>query len=296
MTPDQYCQDKAAKSGSSFYYSFLFLPPDKRRAITALYAFCREVDDVVDECSDANVARTTLNWWREQVAGIYAGKPQHPQGVRRGAPEGSALTLPQHPVALALVPVVRQFNLAQEHLLEIIDGMEMDIDQPRYPDFKSLQLYCYRVASVVGLLSVEIFGYSDRRTLEYAHDLGIAFQLTNIIRDVGEDARRNRIYLPMDEMQQFGVTAADIINSRETGNFHKLMAFQIERAQRYYRQALDHLPATDRKAQRTGLIMAAIYRTTLDEVAASGSHVLKERVSLTPLRKLWLAGKTWLSS
>jgi len=277
MTPEQYCQDKAAKSGSSFYYSFLFLPPDKRRAITALYAFCREVDDVVDECSDAGVARTTLNWWRGQVAEIYGGKPQHP-------------------VALALVPVAQQFNLAQEHLLEIIDGMEMDIDQPRYPDFKSLQLYCYRVASVVGLLSAEIFGYSDRRTLKYAHDLGIAFQLTNIIRDVGEDARRNRIYLPMDELRQFGVAAADILGARETENFHKLMAFQVERAQRYYRQALDHLPAADRKAQRAGLIMAAIYRATLDEVVASGCHVLKERISLGTGYKLWLAFKTWLKN
>jgi phytoene synthase len=277
MTPDQYCQDKAAASGSSFYYSFLFLPRDKRRAITALYAFCREVDDVVDECSDAQVARSTLNWWRGQVADIYGGKPQHP-------------------VAQALVPVVAQFNLAQELLLEIIDGMEMDLDQPRYSDFKSLQLYCYRVASVVGLLSVEIFGYSDRQTLKYAHDLGLAFQLTNIIRDVGEDARRNRIYLPMDEMQQFNVTAADILNARDSENFQKLMAFQIERAQRFYQQALAQLPAIDRKNQRTGLIMAAIYRATLDEVIASGCHVLKERVSLTPLRKLWLAWTTWLKN
>lgn len=277
MTPDQYCQEKASSSGSSFYYSFLFLPKDKRRAITALYAFCREVDDVVDECTDAGVACTTLNWWRGEVAAIYGGKPQHP-------------------VSQALVPAVRQFGLAQEHLLEIIDGMEMDLSQPRYPDFKSLQLYCYRVASVVGLLSVEIFGYTDRQTLKYAHDLGIAFQLTNIIRDVGEDARRNRIYLPMDEMQQFGVTAADILNARETENFHKLMAFQIERAQRYYQQAFDHLPAADRKAQRTGLIMAAIYRATLDELIKSGCHVLKERMSLTPSYKFWLAFKTWLKN
>jgi len=277
MTPDQYCQEKTAASGSSFYYSFLFLPKDKRRAITALYAFCREVDDVVDECSDEQVARTTLNWWRGQVAEIYAGKPQHP-------------------VAIALVPVVKQFNLAQEHLLEIIDGMEMDLDQPRYADFKSLQLYCYRVASVVGLLSVEIFGYTDRQTLKYAHDLGIAFQLTNIIRDVGEDARRNRIYLPMDEMQQFNVTAADLLNARESENFQKLMAFQIERAQRFYQQALSQLPDCDKKNQRTGLIMAAIYHATLDEVVKSGCHVLKERVSLTPLRKLWLAWTTWLKS
>jgi phytoene synthase len=277
MTPDEYCQDKAASSGSSFYYSFRFLPKDKRRAITALYAFCREVDDVVDECSDADVARTTLNWWRGEVAAIYGGKPSHP-------------------VCIALSSIVKQFNLAQEHMLEIIDGMEMDLDQPRYADFKSLQLYCYRVASVVGLLSAEIFGYADRQTLKYAHDLGIAFQLTNIIRDVGEDARRNRIYLPMDEMQQFGVTAADILNARETETFQELMAFQIERARRYYRQAFDHLPAIDRKTQRTGLIMAAIYQATLNEVEASGCHVLKERVSLTTRYKLWLAFKAWLKN
>jgi phytoene synthase len=277
MTPDQYCEDKARSSGSSFTSSFRFLSADKRRAMTALYAYCREVDDVVDECSDADVARTTLNWWRGEVAAIYGGKPTHP-------------------VCIALVDIVKQFNLPQEYLLEIIDGMEMDLDQPRYPDFKSLQLYCYRVASVVGLLSAEIFGYTDRQTLKYAHDLGIAFQLTNIIRDVGEDARRNRIYLPMDEMQQFGVTANDILNANETEAFQKLMAFQIERARRYYKQAFDHLPTADRKAQRAGLIMAEIYRAVLDEVERSGCHVLKERVSLTPTYKLWLALKAWIKN
>ncbi|MBK9160715.1 MAG: presqualene diphosphate synthase HpnD [Nitrosomonadales bacterium] len=277
MDPNQYCEDKCRQSGSSFTGSFRFLPQDKRRAMTALYAFCREVDDVVDECSDAGVARTTLNWWRSEAAAVYNGKPTHP-------------------VCQALIPVVQQFNLPQEHLLEIIDGMEMDLDQPRYADFKSLQLYCYRVASVVGLLSAEIFGYTDRETLKYAHDLGIAFQLTNIIRDVGEDARRNRIYLPMDEMQQFGVTAADILNARETEGFHQLMAFQIGRARRYYAQAFDHLPAADRKAQRAGLIMAEIYQAVLDEVERSGCHVLKERVSLTPTYKLWLAFKAWLTN
>ena len=277
MTPDQYCQQKASQSGSSFYYSFLFLPPERRRAITALYAFCREVDDVVDECTDLTVARTKLAWWRTEVAALYAGQAHHP-------------------VAQALMPVVTAFKLPQGSLNEIIDGMEMDLDQTRYADFKSLQLYCYRVASVVGLLSVEIFGYTDRQTLKYAHDLGIALQLTNIIRDVGEDARRDRIYLPMDELQQFGVSAADILNARETGNFQKLMAFQIERARHYYQLALAHLPAADRKAQRTGLIMAAIYNATLDEVVASGCHVLNERVSLTPTFKLWLALKAWLKN
>lgn len=275
MTPLEYCTDKCRSSGSSFTSSFRILSKERREAMTVLYAYCREVDDVVDECSDGNVARTTLNWWRGEVASVYTGKPTHP-------------------VCQALVPVVQRYQLPQELLLEIIDGMEMDLDQPRYADFKSLQLYCYRVASVVGLLSAEIFGYTDRETLKYAHDLGIAFQLTNIIRDVGEDARRNRIYLPMDEMQQFGVTAADILNARETENFQKLMAFQIERARRYYQQAFSHLPATDRKAQRAGLIMAAIYQAVLDEVEHSGCHVLKERVSLGPAYKLWLALKAWL--
>ena len=277
MTPDQYCQTKTAESGSSFYYSFMFLSPERRRAITALYAFCREVDDVVDECSDENVARTTLAWWRGQVAAIYGGTPQHP-------------------VAQALVPLVKEFKLPQELLLEIIDGMEMDLSQHQYADFKSLQLYCYRVASVVGLLAAEIFGYRDRKTLKYAHDLGIALQLTNIIRDVGEDARRGRIYLPQDELAQFGVHTSDILDARENDAFQNLMQFQIKRAQQYYDQALSELPAVDRKAQRTGLMMAAIYRATLEEVAYTGCHVLRERVSLPPLRKLWLAFKTWLNN
>ncbi len=277
MTPDQYCKDKTAQSGSSFYYSFMFLPPDKRRAITALYAFCREVDDVVDESSDENVARTTLAWWHTEVTAIYTGTPQHP-------------------VARALIPVVKQYNLPQEHFHEIIDGMEMDLQQHQYADFKALQQYCYRVASVVGLLAAEIFGYTDRNTLKYAHDLGLAFQLTNIIRDVGEDARRGRIYLPLGELALFGVHVNDILDKKESEGFQKLMQFQIDRAQRYYKRALEQLPAVDRKAQRTGLIMAAIYRATLEEIVASGCHVLKERVSLTPLRKLWLAWKTWVKN
>lgn len=277
MTPDQYCQNKTAQSGSSFYYSFKFLSHERRRAITALYAFCREVDDVVDECTDEGVARTTLAWWRGQVADIYTGKPQHP-------------------VAIALVPLVKEFHMPQEYLLEIIDGMEMDLNQHQYADFKHLQLYCYRVASVVGLLAAGIFGYQDRKTLKYAHDLGIALQLTNIIRDVGEDARRGRIYLPQDEMAQFSVHPKDILSARETAGFQQLMKFQIERAQHFYDQALSELPAMDRKAQRTGLIMAAIYRATLEEVVYTGCHVLRERVSLPPLRKLWIALKTWLKN
>ena len=275
MGPDDYCKQKAAASGSSFYYSFMFLPEERRRAITALYAFCREVDDVVDECSDAAVARMKLAWWRNEVARIYHGAPEHP-------------------VARALAALAPRFNLSEERLNEIIDGMEMDLDHNRYPSFEELKLYCHRVAGVVGLLSAEIFGYQDRQTLDYAADLGLAFQLTNIIRDVGEDARRNRIYLPLDEIARYGVSESDIVQAREAGPFKQLMEFQIERALGYYRQAIAKLPAVDRKAQRTGLVMAAIYQTLLEEIRGDGSRVLTQRTSLTPVRKLWIAWKTWI--
>jgi phytoene synthase len=274
LTPDQYCQEKAANSGSSFYYSFLFLPAEKRRAIMALYAFCREVDDIVDECSDPFVAKAKLGWWRSEIENVFSGKPEHPVGH-------------------ALQPVVLEHNLPIELFNEIMDGMEMDLTVARYPDFKSLQLYCYRVASAVGLLSAEIFGFTDRKTLDYAHDLGIALQLTNIIRDVGEDARRNRIYIPMDEMAEYGVSASSILNAQGSENFEKLMAFQIDRAKSYYAKAMGALPEKDRKNQRPGLVMAAIYSALLDEIAKDPSSILKCRTSLTPVRKIWIAWKTW---
>ncbi len=275
MTPHEYCQQKAASSGSSFYYSFMFLPPERRQAITALYAFCREVDDVVDECQDAQLAAAKLAWWRDEIDRLYAGQPGHP-------------------VTQALKDVLPRFNLPKEQLLEIIDGMEMDLRQTRYLDFKALSLYCYRVASVVGLLAAEIFGHEERRTLKYAHDLGMAFQLTNIIRDVGEDARRGRVYLPLDELKRFEVPVADILEARHSDNFRRLMEFQIERAEHYYAQAMSQLPDGDRKAQRPGLVMAAIYRALLEEIKRDGCQVLAQRTSLTPLRKLWIAWRTWL--
>ena len=275
VNPHDYCQQKAIASGSSFYYSFLFLPPDRRRAITALYAYCREVDDVVDECTDAGVAATKLAWWRQEVAKIYHGQPQHP-------------------VARALAEVVGPYGIEEAHLLEIIDGMAMDLQYNAYPDFEALSVYCHRVAGLVGICSAKIFGYGNASTLEYAEELGLAFQLTNIIRDVGEDARRNRIYLPLHEMAQFGVTQEDLMQRRETDAFRKLMDFQIARAERYYDSAFAKLPPSDRKAQRPGLVMAAIYRTLLREIQADGSHVLTRRTALTPVRKLWIAWKTWM--
>ena len=277
MTPDEYCQHRAVQSGSSFYYSFLFLPPERRRAITALYAFCREVDDIVDECTDAGVAYTKLAWWRQELGRLFAGEPQHP-------------------VARALQPAILPFGVKHELLSEIVDGMEMDLRQNRYLDFPALEQYCHRVAGVVGLLAASIFGYSDERTLAYAHSLGLAFQLTNIIRDVGEDSRKGRIYLPMNELQQFKVSAADILHARHSEQFARLMAYQIERAERYYAAALEQLPEADRRAQRPGLIMAAIYRTLLREIEADDCKVLTQRTALTPVRKLWIAWKTWMTA
>jgi phytoene synthase len=277
MTPDEYCQRKAAQSGSSFYYSFLFLPPERRRAITALYAFCREVDDVVDECADPGVAAAKLGWWREEIAALEAGRPQHP-------------------VTQALAPRARTFGITRARLGEIIDGMEMDLRQSRYPDLAGLERYCYRVAGVVGLLAAGIFGYTNPRTLEYAQALGTAFQLTNIVRDVGEDARKNRIYLPLEDLARFGVPAADILNRRHTAAFARLMTFEIERAEEAYAKALALLPPEDRRAQRPGLVMAAIYRTLLGEIRRDGLRVLEHRVALTPLRKLWIAWKTWITA
>jgi phytoene synthase len=277
MTPDEYCQQKAAASGSSFYYSFLFLPPDRRRAITALYAFCREVDDVVDETSEMQVAAAKLAWWRAELANLERGDAQHP-------------------VTRSLQSCKDRFAISAERLNEIIDGMEMDLTQARYLDWRALERYCYRVAGVVGLLAAGIFGYRNPRTLDYAKDLGIAFQLTNIIRDVGEDARKNRIYLPIDEMKRFEVPAADILNARQTPQFAALMAFEAERARGYYQRAMSELPAEDRRTQRAGLIMAAIYKALLAEIERDGFKVLAGRTSLTPLRKFWIAWKTWLAA
>lgn len=277
MTPDEYCQQKAAASGSSFYYAFLFLPAVQRRAIAALYAFCREIDDAVDECSDPALAATKLAWWRTEVAALYSGKPSHP-------------------VTRALAPLADEFGIDQARLNEILDGMEMDLHQSRYPDFGTLERYCYRVAGVVGLLAARIFGYANAQTLRYAETLGTAFQLTNIIRDVGEDARRNRIYLPLDELARFEVAPGDILAGRHTDAFRRLMDFQVERAHGYYDRALALLPDEDRRAQRPGLVMAAIYRTLLGEIRRDGYRVLAHRVALTPLRKLWIAWRTWVAA
>ena len=273
MTPDEYCQEKAAGSGSSVYYSFLFLSPPQRRAVTALYAFCREVNEVVDECHDAGVARLKLQWWREEIARTF---------------EGSA----RHPVTQALQTAIREYGLSLEHFLDVIAGVEMALEHVVYPSFAELEPYCHRVAGVVGLMVAQIFGYRDSRTPRYAHDLGVAFQLTHILRDVRADAARGRVYLPQDEMARYGVAPADLTQPHMSERLRELLHSQAERARRYYQHAFEQLPEEDRHAQLGGLIMAQIYLALLDEIARDDYQVLAHRVSLTPLRKLWIAWNT----
>ena len=272
MTPQDYVQQKAAASGSSFYYAFLFLPPHRRAAITAFYAFCREVDDVVDEVLDPSVAAQKLHWWQMEVQSSFAGNAQHP-------------------VMKALMPLTADFGITAQHLQDVIAGCQMDLNQTRYLDFAGLQRYCHLVAGVVGEVAARIFGQSQEETTHYAHQLGLAFQLTNIVRDVGEDALRGRIYLPVNELQQVEVSAKDILERRDSPAFQALMSFQYERAQGLYEKALAALPQADWRSQKPGLMMASIYRTLLVEIQAAGFPVLRQRVALTPLRKFWLAWK-----
>jgi phytoene synthase len=275
MTPDEYCRDRARASGSSFYYSFLFLPPARRAAITALYAYCREIDDAVDETHDAAVAGAKLDWWQTEVERLFQGAPQHP-------------------VTRALAPHLASFGITRGRMLEVLEGMRMDLLQNRFLDYPALARYCHLVAGVVGEMAAGIFGASEEATYAYARKLGLALQLVNILRDVGEDARRGRVYLPIEDLQRFGVTTADILAGRYVEGFAPLMGFQAQRARTAFAEALGVLPAADYRAQRPGLIMAAIYSSLLDELQRDRFGVLHQHVSLTPLRKFAIAWRTWV--
>jgi squalene synthase hpnD len=272
-----YCHQKAAESHSSFLSGFRFLSVEKRNAITVLYAFCRELDDVVDGCTDLNVAQITLNWWRSDLEKVFNNE------------------MPEHPVHQALKDIRASFDLPKNEFEALIDGMQMDLEQARYGSFDELKLYCHRVAGVVGCLIARILGFSNPQTLEYADKMGLALQLTNIIRDVGEDARQGRIYLPIEEMQKFDVPANVIMQCKPTDNFAKLMQFQVDRARETYREAMLLLPAADKKSQKVGLIMAAIYYALLNEIDRDGvQNVLTYKIAIPSPRKKRIALKTWL--
>ena len=270
MSPDEYCAQRVAKAGSSLYYALLYLQKEKRRAVTAVHAFAREVEDTVDECSDSSLARVKLAWWRSQVASIYEG-------------------LPQHPVALALRPAAKTFDLKEESFQEIIEGVEKDLARSSYPDFNALTDYCRSTGGAVSSLCAEIFGYEDERTRFHARDMGFAIRLAQVLRDVGKSARRGVIHLPLDDMVRFGVTPAEVLRRRSTPEFAELIRFQADRAEQQLSAAASGIPAVDRNAHRLTLILGAIQRTILGEIRGDPDCVLDRQVDLTPLRKLWIA-------
>ncbi len=270
MSPNEYCQQRGARTGSSLYYSTRFLPPEKRAALAVLHAFCRELGDVARECSDPNVAHAKLHWWREEVARLFDDRPRHP-------------------VTCAFTAQRAQFDCHPEYLHEIIDGAQMDVDYDAYPSFSELRLYCQRTAGVVGMLSAEICGYEDRGTLRCATELAIGRKLVNLLRDVREHALRGRVYLPQDELRRFGVVPDQLQLRQTTDNASNLFRFQAVRADETLESALTLLPDIDRKKQTFGLIIGRLYRDLLKEMEAENFQLLERRVHLTPLRKLWLA-------
>jgi len=271
MTPDQYCQEKAAAGGSSTYYSLLFVPSAQRRAVMALQAFRGELAGIAGSPGEAVIAQRKLDWWREEIDATFAGRPSHP-------------------VTRALQPALEQYNLPAEYFHEVIDGMSMDLHRQRYADFSELALYCQRVGGVIGLMSAEIFGYRRRETLKYAENLGTALRLTRILRDARHDTDHGRVYFPLDELRAHGLDADALPVAGE--GLREMLALQGRRARDYFVRALTCLPEQDRYAQRSGLVLAAIHQALLTEIEADGYRVMERRLALTPLRKLWLAWTT----
>lgn len=273
MDPHDYCRRKAAPAGSAFYYSVRLLPPGRRRAAVALEAFRREVTGIANEVRDPGVARTKLAWWHGEVESLYAGKPHHP-------------------VSRALAEALAAYGIERGALDEVLQGAAMDLEYNAYPDLDALEVYCRRVRGVPQRLLSRIFGFEDAQTLEHGEALGIALELTRIVRDVGEDARRGRVYLPLHDMAEHGVTSDDLARGRETDGFTRLVAAEIARADARYDRAMTLLPPADRNAQRPGRVIAAIDRALLREIEADGYRVLTQRTSLTPLRMLWISMRT----
>jgi len=278
MTPIQYCYEKVKESKSNFTWTFYFISKNRRDALVSLYAFCREIDDIVDNTIDLEVATAKINWWKNEINRLFHETPLHP-------------------VTKSLLNFIDTYELNEAYFLEMLDGMEMDLKFNRYESFKQLQLYCYRVAGVVGILCVKILGFKNQTTLKFAHDLGIALQLTNIIRDVGEDARKNRIYIPLDELHQFNVSEEDILKFQENKNVSNLLIYQIERAENFYKSAYEKIPKEDVNSQIPGLLMGKIYETLLLEIKRDRpEQTLNHKVILPPFRKMLVIFKCFFKN
>jgi len=274
MTPELYCRDKTRGSGSSFFYAFLFLPDDQRRAMMALYAFCREVDDIADEVSEQQVAMSKLQFWRHELSRAFAGKAQHPVGHE-------------------LYWCAAHFPIAEELLVEILDGMQTDIMGLPFIKQSDLSLYIYRVAGVVGLLSIEVFGYTQRQSRDFATHLGEALQLTNILRDLAEDAAIGRIYLPQEARSRHKVSDQAFKNGVVDASMQQLLLEYGDKAEQAYRTAIESLPAVDRESLRPSIVMGAIYYTYLRKLRKNDFNVWQKPVHILPLRKIWVAWRAW---
>lgn len=273
MTPADYCRAKVGQPGSSLYYRTRFLPTAKRHALIALHAYFREVADVVDECQEPAVARIKLEWWREEIRKAVSATPSHP-------------------VAKALQALLAEYPVSPDTLLEFVDGIAMNLDHGRYETFDSLGVYCGRVGGTAALLDASVCGYADPATPLHVRELGVAHALTRIVCDAGKDARRNRIYIPIEELVRFHVPVADILNGHEHENLQSLMTHQIERVETFCERAIAQLPERDRPQQLPALITAALDRALLQEIRDDGCRVLRQRTALPPWRKLWIAWNT----
>ncbi len=270
-----YCREITRQQAKNFYYAFLFLPRPKREAIYAVYAFCRYCDDAADEEHADTTQQALLDEWRQELNNCYAGKPTHI-------------------ITQALHPVIETYTIPRHYFEELIDGVEMDLTIQRYSTFTDLEQYCYRVASVVGLICIEIFGYAHPGVQGYARHIGIALQLTNIMRDVKEDAERGRIYLPLEDLQAFNYPESALLQHQYTAEFAALMGFQERRALAYYRKAQAALLPGDKASLIAPEIMAGIYQATLRKITRHQYHVFRGRTSLPTARKVLIALRIFL--
>lgn len=274
----RYCEAVTKRSGSNFAYSFFFLPPARRAAMYTIYAFCKEVDSAVDDPPPGSDPQEHLAHWRKELAAAYHGNPSSPVGI----------SLAEH---------VRALNIPEEYFRDLIAGVEMDLTTSRYASFGDLALYCYRVASVVGLICLHVFGTRSSGAREYAVNLGLAFQLTNILRDIGADADQGRVYIPQEDLIRFGYSEQDVLARTYSPAFKELMRFECARAREYYqkaREAAERLPAADRRALTVAEIMRGVYRRILDRIERGEYRVYDSRVGLAPSYRLAIAGGVWL--
>jgi len=273
MTPDDYCADRVRESDPDVHYSLLFLAPAVRRAVTAVYACTREIAEINTETHDPIVARTKVEWWREEIVRLYANQARHP-------------------ATRALMPVVAAHGLQREHFFTLLDETARSFGPVRYPEFEALYEHCRRSGATATLLVAGVLGSTDPATHNALATLGAAMRLADILSRVGQDVRHERLFLPAEDLRRFEVSEQDVLSARHSPAFEALMAFEIERAERQFASARTRLPARDRPAQLPLLIQAALLRAQLAEIRRDGCRVLERRVTLTPLRKLWTAWTT----